>query len=236
MTRWRKSRSRIKKRKLDRGRRGLMLEGLDTVDWAPLKCAHGPASDLPGLLRALASGDEGVRMEAVVELLDRVWHQGDVHPAAAAVVPFLYELLTHPDVPDRGAIVELLAAVADGTGGLRRVVRNDGEEMWRRILAGQGRSLEEELVAEDEAMRAIHDAVSAGLQHLLPYLSDVEHKWPVASALGNYPEHASWLVPAIDAALASETDEPVRRVLSEGKARLTSSGGTDAGTRSNTQV
>ena len=38
--------------------------------------------------------------------------------------------------------------------------------------------------------------------------------------LGNFPEHRSWLVTAIDAALASESDEHVRKVLAESKERL----------------
>jgi hypothetical protein len=46
----------------------------------------------------------------------------------------------------------------------------------------------------------------------------------VAQVLGNFPEHRSWLVPAIDAALASESDEYVRQVLAESKARLTDAG------------
>jgi hypothetical protein len=43
----------------------------------------------------------------------------------------------------------------------------------------------------------------------------------MAETLGNFPEHRSWSVPAIDAALASESDEHVRKVLAESKARLT---------------
>ena len=71
-------------------------------------------------------------------------------------------------------------------------------------------------------MEAIHRDVAAGLGHLLPYLSDREGLGSlVAETLGHFPEHGSWLVPAIDAALASESDEHVRQVLAESKARLT---------------
>ena len=60
------------------------------------------------------------------------------------------------------------------------------------------------------AMNAVRRAVSAGLRHLLPYLGDVGNESLLAEALGNYPEHVSWLLPAIDAALASESDEHIR--------------------------
>ena len=74
-------------------------------------------------------------------------------------------------------------------------------------------------------MKAIHRDVAAGLEHLLPYLSDREGLGSlVAETLGNFPEHGSWLVPAIDAALASESDEHVRKVLAESKARMSDGG------------
>lgn len=201
-----------------------MLEGLDTIDWASLGGCGGPATDVPGLLRALVSEDNDVRMDVWIELLDRLWHQGTVFPASAAALPFLFELLAHPDVPDKGPIVELIAAIATGEGGLLGAVRRDGEEMWRRILAKQGRSLDGELAEAEATERAIHAAVSAGLPYLVPYVNDVEHQLPVAQTLGSFPEHASWLVPAIDAALPSVADAQVRRVLAEARARLAASG------------
>jgi len=200
------------------------LEGLDTIDWASLTHAHGEATDLPELLRSLLSEDPEVRMEAIAHLLETIWHQGTVFPASAAAVPFLYELLSHPDVQDKGGIVCLLGAIADGRGYLEVHARDDyGERAWRRILGKQGRSLEEALAQEAAEIDSVRRAVSAGLRHLLPYLSDAESelRWDVATALGNYPEHASWSVPAIDAALASNLDEHVRQALATSKARLT---------------
>lgn len=201
-----------------------MLEGLDTIDWASLRGCGGPATDVPGLLRALVSEDKDVRMDVWIELLDRLWHQGTVFPASAAALPFLFELLADPDVPDKGPFVELIAAIATGEGGLLGAVRRDGEEMWRRILAKQGQSLDGELAEAEATERAIHAAVSAGLPYLVPYVNDVEHQLPVAQTLGGFPEHASWLVPAIDAALPSVADAQVRRVLAETRARLAASG------------
>src|SRR3954468_6028237 len=201
-----------------------MLEGLDTIDWASLTHAHGPATDLPGLLRSLLSADPEVRIEAIAHLVETIWHQGTVYPASAAAVPFLYELLTHPDVPDKGGIVNLLGCIADGRGYLEVHARDDyGERAWRGILGKQGRTLEDALAQESAEIDSVRRAVSAGLRHLLPYLSDAEPdlRWPVAAALGNYPEHAPWLLPAIDAALASEPDEHIRQALAKSRAGLT---------------
>ena len=47
--------------------------------------------------------------------------------------------------------------------------------------------------------------------------------------VGNFPEHASWLVPAIDAALKSESDGHTRRLLTQSRARLISAGSGRAG-------
>jgi len=98
--------------------------------------------------------------------------------------------------------------------------RVNGEETMRKILARDGRSLEEEMAEEAAWMDALHRAVSAGLRHLLPYLRDSEVRWDVANALGYFPEHASWLMPVIDEALASEPDEHVRQALADSKIRL----------------
>ncbi len=198
-----------------------MLESLDTVNWASLTHAHGEATNVPGLLRSLLSEDGDVRMQACAELHANIWHQGTVFPASAAAIPFLFELLADPDDRVRGCAVSLLGCIATGEGILAYEIRTNGEEMCRRILGKRGKSLEGELEQEAAWMDAIHRGVSPGLRHLLPYLSDREGLAAlVADTLGHFPEHASWLVPAIDAALASESDEHVRQFLAESKVCL----------------
>ena len=71
-----------------------MLEELDLIDWGKLRHAYGPATDVPGLLRDLASTDAGVRDAAMYELCGNIHHQSDVYEASAYGVPFLVELLT----------------------------------------------------------------------------------------------------------------------------------------------
>lgn len=200
-----------------------MLETLDTIDWASLTHAHGPATDVPDRLRALASEDPDSRMEALSHLVETIWHQGTVFPASAAAIPFLCELLYHAEVQDKGFVVALLGEIATGEGILAYQMRVDGEERCRLRLATCGESLETALAKEAAMMRAIHEGVAPVLRDLLPWLTDKEGLGSiVADVLGNFPEHASWLVPAIDAALLSVSDEHVRQVLADSRARLTS--------------
>jgi hypothetical protein len=46
-----------------------MLEGLDDVGWETLHHAYGPATDVPQLLRAIASDNAAVRSDAWPSLL-----------------------------------------------------------------------------------------------------------------------------------------------------------------------
>lgn len=199
-----------------------MLEGLDTIDWTSLTHAHGPATDVPELLRSLLSDDLDVRLQACADLHEKIWHQGTVYPASAVAIPFLFELLTHPGVHDPGWAASLLGCIATGEGWLQYGLRVDGEQTLQKRLARQARSLKEALEEERAVLAAIHRDVAAGLEHLLPYLSDREGLGSlVAETLGHFPEHASWLIPAIDAAIASEDDPHIRKLLAGSKARLT---------------
>lgn len=202
-----------------------MLERLDTVNWGMLRHAYGEATDVPGLLRALLSPDAEQRKQAIYELFGNIWHQGTVYPATAAAVPFLYELLAAPGVPGKSDIALLLSCIADGHGYLEvHTAGGFGEPTWRAILSEKGKSLEEELEREGAEIRSVRETVSAGLPHLIPYLQDseAEIRRSVAAALGNYPEHAAVSVPALEAAIATETDEEARAALRESIERLAS--------------
>jgi hypothetical protein len=66
-----------------------LLEGLGEIPWADLSHAYGPAEDVPGLLRAIASGDAEAAKSAAHELYGNIWHQGTVYEATSHAVPFL---------------------------------------------------------------------------------------------------------------------------------------------------
>ncbi|MEU3693638.1 PBS lyase [Streptomyces narbonensis] len=98
-----------------------MFTGIDDVDWASMDHAYGDASDVPELLRGLASADAAERETALDGMYGAVHHQGDVYDSTVACVPFLFELVATAGLPGRGEIVELLRSI-DGDG-------RDPEEM-----------------------------------------------------------------------------------------------------------
>src|SRR5690554_371129 len=104
-----------------------LLAGLDRIDWSRFHHAYGPATDVPGLLRAVASDDlapEPIKAAAkkrgtsVFEhvtwtLYGNVFHQGSVWGVSAKVVPFLLELLQAGlDAERRHFLVEYLHHLA----------------------------------------------------------------------------------------------------------------------------
>ncbi len=201
----------------------LILKNLDRVDWDSLQHAYGPATDIPDMLRAILSPDAEEQEVGFDTLAGVILHQSTVYSASAAAVPFLYELLTHPDTQQKTDIACLLARLANGYGYLEvHAVTEPDAATWREILADYGKTLEEELAREAAETRAVHEAVAAGLPHLAPYLTDpeVRTRWAVAIALGNYPDQRDWSLPAIEAALATELDEEIREILLKSKARL----------------
>ncbi|GAA4935947.1 hypothetical protein ACFPM3_06135 [Streptomyces coeruleoprunus] len=92
-----------------------MFSGIDEIDWASMSHAYGDASDVPVILRGLASADQEEREAALDAMYGAVHHQGDVHDSTVACVPFLYDLVGTPGLADRGAIVQLLCSI-DGDG------------------------------------------------------------------------------------------------------------------------
>jgi HEAT repeat protein len=134
-----------------------MLESLEEIDWGNLHHAYGPASDVPDLLRALASPRRKERSRAIYDLYGNIWHQGTVYEATAYAVPFLIELLREPAVQDKAAILGLLQAVARGTSYLE--VHQDLE--WYR-QERKTAPFQEQLREEVAWVRKAGEAVSAG--------------------------------------------------------------------------
>lgn len=89
-----------------------MLESLDTVPWSTLSHAYGPAEDVPLLLRSLTGSDDEVRGKALHSLYGNIFHQGTRYQATPYAVPFLYELVSNPEIRGRDEIVMLLVHVA----------------------------------------------------------------------------------------------------------------------------
>ncbi|GAA5184293.1 hypothetical protein GCM10023322_25470 [Rugosimonospora acidiphila] len=129
---------------------GHELSGLDRVPWERLHHAYGPATDVPAQLRALRSQDPGTRAQALGQLFGNVYHQGTRWQASAYAVPFLVGLIDDPHVPGRGAILDLLTAIAIGD------LRDDALPFDpAQAFAAGGDALTEEQL--DEVVRRVYD-------------------------------------------------------------------------------
>lgn len=93
-----------------------MFTGIDEVDWTSLHHAHGDAGDVPGWLRALASGERGEREAALDALYGAVHHGGGVYDSTLAAVPFLLAVAAREGGGDRAGVLELLLSIGEEGG------------------------------------------------------------------------------------------------------------------------
>jgi HEAT repeat protein len=146
-----------------------MLAGLDKVPWRRLIHAYGRATDIPAILRALMDPEESVRQEAQFELISRIHHQGSIYEATTAVIPFLFELVQDPSVPDRAGILDVLAGVsAEWTPELR------GRSTDPAASSLRFRSITRRFADERPHRQATHQAVEDGFPVLSELLKDPE--------------------------------------------------------------
>lgn len=191
-----------------------MLNDLELVPWQSLRHAFGDAREVPRLLRALSSSEREQRQTALKDLFACLLHQGSVYEATARAVPFLFELLADPATPERSWIAFLLASIGDGQGYLKVHTSLD-ERRWRQLLAERGTTLEAELEREDEVVRGVRLAIGRGVEQLLPFLNDSqsEIRAAIARAAGQFPARAAELLPALEAAEATETAADAKEAL-----------------------
>ncbi|MCU7727567.1 hypothetical protein ODJ79_27940 [Actinoplanes sp. KI2] len=197
-------------------------------DWSALSHAYGPATDLPGLLRALRSPEQQRRAGAAEQFRARALHQGSLYPAAAAAVPYLIELLADDSAPDRTLGHELLAAILpeqelDRLSGIRphrlgprlhelAEQRSDWYLARRPEWLRHGGYRRPEI---DPVYRQAYEAVRAGVPTYLRLLGDADRDARGLSAhlLSFFPETGPQTTPAIIARLAVEPDPVVGSFL-----------------------
>ncbi len=78
-----------------------LLEDLSAVEWSQLEHAHGPADDVPVLIRSLArpSADWSANLEEL--LADDLLHQGTCFSATPVAMPFLARLAARGELQAR---------------------------------------------------------------------------------------------------------------------------------------
>ncbi|WP_137993350.1 PBS lyase [Streptomyces vilmorinianum] len=185
-----------------------MLTGIEEVDWASLGHAYGPADDVPGLLRGLASDDPAEREVALDAMYGAVHHQGDVYDSTLACIPFLLELVADPEVQDRGGIVELLTSI----GGIDLSGDDELDEL--------DPDDEEFIPAANYAMAAA--AVAAGADVFLGLVGDPDPEVRLAApcALASLHPDPARVLTLLRERLTVECDTEVRLALVEAVGRI----------------
>ncbi|GHE02989.1 HEAT repeat domain-containing protein [Streptomyces alanosinicus] len=133
-----------------------MFTGIDEVDWASLRHAHGSAEDVPGWLRSLASADTVERATALDGMYGALHHQGCVYDSTLACVPFLLSLAAREELPDRGGIVELLVGIG---------AESADEDPRAREAVGAGAEVFVRLAGDPDP--AVRRAAAGALVHFL---------------------------------------------------------------------
>lgn len=182
-----------------------MFAGIDEVDWASMEHAYGPADDVPGLLQGLASADPAEREGALDGMYGAVHHQGDVYACTLACIPFLFELVVDPAVPDRGGIVELLTSI----GGID-LDEDDEDEIDEEEIEG----------AANYAMAAAAVTAGAGVFFALMADDDAGVRVSAPLALATLHGHPARVLALLRDRLAVEPDEEVRLALVEAAGRV----------------
>jgi HEAT repeat protein len=187
-----------------------MLDTLDQISWDQLSHAYGKATDVPGLLRALASDQKDVWENALYQFYGNIWHQGTVYQATAYVVPFLIELLNAPSVACKAGILALLQALASGSSYLNV---HQGLDWYHNERQAQG--FQAEMRRELDWVRAAHVAVIEGTPVYLGLLShsDVSVRKMAPYVLGTCAERVEEIEPALLRRKVTESAPEVKASL-----------------------
>lgn len=196
-----------------------MLEGLDHIDWHKHAHAHGPATDIPRLLRGLAADDKKTRTRALSGLFNSITHQGGAYEATAVVVPFLIELLAEPSVSGKEHIVMLLADVARAVGGTdqyRAQARGTvatGTSLYIRLLADNRAPLRFNAPYLLAACKEFSDEIAPALGRRLTVEKNPKVKASLILALGEVQcDAAAELIRTLAHVLHDPNQDPVVRL------------------------
>jgi hypothetical protein len=197
-----------------------LLKGVETVYWSRLEHAHGAASDVPALLRAILSQNPDHRDFAFTLLHETIWHQGTVYQATRHVVPFLIRLLRYEETPDKVRILWLLQRLSTGYPSVSE------QDTWQREwFAEQGRDFQAAVTEASDDVKLSHDAVREGLYQYIALVHD-EHapiRRAVIPLLCTFPEAADRVLPVLDLQLEVETDHSIKaEIIQQGAAYLSS--------------
>lgn len=192
-----------------------MLDTLKTIDWSQIGSCYGRSNKIPKAIRGLTSKDATARERALGTLWNNLTHQGSVYEASALAVPFLLEIVVHPQAQDKCQVVNLLACL----GSKGAYLRPGFETLERRLLL---QYIRDEPLPHPEAVydyrrwtEQTQQAVRNGLPLFLPLLADPDPamRMEIAFLLSAFQQDRSWLSPPVIRQLQEETNEYVQCCL-----------------------
>ena len=149
------------------------MDDLDQVDWARLKHAYGPATDVPAMLRELAG--DGEASHAFDQLFTSLNHQGSVYSATSAAIPFLIRIL---EGGRRSELVHFLGSVAEAEDASIGLELGKGVRALSRLLASED---PEERQSAARALGAVTDHKGEASQALRKAIEEERDKNPRAA-------------------------------------------------------
>ncbi|MEU8788165.1 HEAT repeat domain-containing protein [Streptomyces sp. NPDC048643] len=193
-----------------------MFRGIDEVDWASMEHAYGSAADVPELLRGLASQHPHEREAALDGMYGAVHHQGDVYDSTLACIPFLFALVRHTGLPDRGGIVELLASI--GGGDVDDEPAEAGGEGAGGSRVGEDPADPDTEDRADDNYAVARVAIRSGAAVFLDLMTDrdPEVRRAVPTALVRFSGAPDRVLTLLIGQLTDEHDDGVRLALVEG--------------------
>ncbi|AGS67959.1 HEAT repeat domain-containing protein [Streptomyces collinus] len=200
-----------------------MFTGIDEVDWASLRHAHGSAEDVPAWLRQLASCDAAERHSALDGMYGAVHHQGNVYDSTLACVPFLCSIAVRETVPDRGCIVELLVRLGSESGDARaREAVGAHAEVFVSLLADPDPGVRR--AAAGAVVRFVHGParVLQLLRRRIPVERDERVRLALTEALGLFARRHPAHTAAVDllTAHSAPPHDPGQRLAALGQLAL----------------
>ena len=182
-----------------------MLEQLNQMNWADVKHAYGPATDVPKDIQNLASQDKKVRGKAMYNLCGNIFHQGTRYEATPYAIPFLLELLSSDTVQEKEEIILLLVNLALGYEDEYLPQGVDPEQFRNDLLASEAKVTEEQRVNQKKfgfsypALIQCYDIVQSGIPQLYAFLEadEPDLRNSAVFAMAWFPELAAQSLPKV---------------------------------------
>jgi hypothetical protein len=181
-----------------------MLEMLDTTPWHTFRHAYGEASDIPSLIRDLASPKKAIRRAAYSRFGSTVYHQGTVYSSTAYIIPFFLELLKAEQVKDKTWLLHFLVTITHGSSYLDVHCRKEEER--------NAPEFQHKLAEELSWVKAAKDGVSSGYSTYLHLLTVKRARLRAYAAwtLACCQSHAEQVIPMMQECLVREERQLVR--------------------------